>query len=384
MKKLLLFSEIFPPQTGGSGRWFWEIYRRLPGEKVAIATRDFPGHEEFDQTHDLSITRIPISFRSWGIVKPASMRNYASIARDLLRVVRRVRPNIVHCGRCLPEGLIALGTGIWTRVPYVCYVHGEEVSTAARSRELKFLAQRALNGAHKIIANSENTKRMLCDCWGLPGSKIYVLYPGVDTEQFVPAARDDKWRDRMGWSGRKVILTVGRLQRRKGHDQLIRALPRIRQTVPNVLYAILGDGGERPKLDALVAELGVGDLVQFAGEVSDEEMVRSYQQCDLFALPNRQIGGDIEGFGIVLLEAQACGKPVIAGDSGGTSETMDIPSTGRVVCCDGPEPLGSTIAEMLSRPEELEAMGKRARQWTVDRFDWKVLSKEAEELFASL
>jgi phosphatidylinositol alpha-1,6-mannosyltransferase len=133
-----------------------------------------------------------------------------------------------------------------------------------------------------------------------------------------------------------------------------------------------------------VAELGVGHLVQFVGEVGDEEMVRSYQQCDLFALPNRQIGGDIEGFGIVLLEAQACGKPVIAGDSGGTSETMDIPKTGRVVCCDGPEPLGSTIAEMLANPEELDAMGKRARQWTVDRFDWKVLSKEAEELFASL
>ena len=146
-------------------------------------------------------------------------------------------------------------------------------------------------------------------------------------------------RARLGWGERRVVLTVGRLQKRKGHDMMIRALPAIRRAVPDVLYAIVGDGEERAALEQLAEQEGVRQSVQFLGEVDDETLVRCYQQCDLFALPNRQVGGDIEGFGMVLLEAQACGRPVLAGASGGTAETMRVPETGRVVPCDRPQEL---------------------------------------------
>src|SRR4029453_2663396 len=125
-------------------------------------------------------------------------------------------------------------------------------------------------------------------------------------------------RKELGRTGRQVVLTVGALQKRKGQDMMIRALPAIRRRCPDVLYAMIGEGWERPYLDKLVADHGVGDLVQFRGTPTDDEMIRCYQQCDLFALPNRQVGWDLEGFGIVLIEAQACGKPVVAGTSGGT------------------------------------------------------------------
>jgi phosphatidylinositol alpha-1,6-mannosyltransferase len=148
-----------------------------------------------------------------------------------------------------------------------------------------------------------------------------------------------------------------------------------------VLYAIVGDGEEREPLEALVAGEGLGEHVQFLGEVGDEELIRCYQQCDLFALPNRQVGRDIEGFGMVLLEAQACGKPVIAGDSGGTAETMDIPATGRVVDCESPDDLAAAVTEMLSDPDRLRAMGEAARAWVRERFDWDALSRQAEDLF---
>jgi glycosyltransferase involved in cell wall biosynthesis len=130
-----------------------------------------------------------------------------------------------------------------------------------------------------------------------------------------------------------------------------------------------------------VAREGLSDHVQFLGEIDDERMVQCYQQCDLFVLPNREVDRDIEGFGIVLLEAQACGKPVVAGTSGGTAETMQIPETGLVIPCEGPEVLASTVIELLADPVRRARMGEAARTWVVRHFDWSSLSCQAEALF---
>jgi phosphatidylinositol alpha-1,6-mannosyltransferase len=232
-----------------------------------------------------------------------------------------------------------------------------------------------------LIVNSRNTERMLVGDWGICADRIRLLHPGVDTRQFVPAVPDRSWRATLGWDERPVVLTVGRLQLRKGHDQMIRALAAIRAAVPEVLYAIVGDGEERPDLEGLVASEGLGDHVQFLGEVDDDRLVQCYQQCDLFALPNRQVGCDIEGFGMVLLEAQACGKPVIAGASGGTAETMQVPDTGLVVPCDGPDALASAVIELLADPDRRARMGEAARAWVVEHFDWGPLSHKAETMF---
>jgi phosphatidylinositol alpha-1,6-mannosyltransferase len=179
-----------------------------------------------------------------------------------------------------------------------------------------------------------------------------------------------------------VILTVGALQKRKGQDMLIRALPAIRHRCPDVLYSIAGEGWERPSLESLVAECDVADLVQFRGMPGDAELVACYQQCDLFALPNRRVGWDFEGFGIVLLEAQACGKPVIAGRSGGTAETIDPSRTGEIVDCDAPDLLAGLAADLLQDDTRRERMGTLARQWVVEHFAWDVLSRQAADLFS--
>jgi phosphatidylinositol alpha-1,6-mannosyltransferase len=276
---------------------------------------------------------------------------------------------------------MGLALRLWTGVPYACYVHGEDVGTAHYSREHRWLADRVLRGATFLIANSRNTERILTEDWGVPRDRIRLLHPGVDTGRFVPAAPDQQSRAALGWGERPVVLTVGRLQLRKGHDQMIRALPAIREAVPEVLYAITGDGEERPRLEDLVARQGLDDHVRFLGEIDDDRLVECYQQCDLFVLPNRQVGRDIEGFGMVLLEAQACGNPVIAGASGGTAETMRIAETGLVVRCDGPEELATVVVELLADPDRRARMGAAARAWVVERFDWESLSRQAEVLF---
>ena len=231
-----------------------------------------------------------------------------------------------------------------------------------------------------VIANSRTTEQLLREQWGLPAERVRVLHPGVDTERFRPAPRDWATRERLGWGDRPVVLTVGRLQKAKGHDRMIPAVGTLRESIPEILYAIAGDGQERQALEALVAELGLGDHVQFLGAPDEDDLVRCYQQCDLFVLPNRRVGGDVEGFGIVLLEAQACGKAVVAGAAGGTAETMRAPETGLVVPCESPVEIAGVVLELLNDPGRRAAMGMAAREWVVERFDWTVLGRQAEGL----
>jgi phosphatidylinositol alpha-1,6-mannosyltransferase len=194
-------------------------------------------------------------------------------------------------------------------------------------------------------------------------------------------SRDKGVRERLGWGDSPVILTVGRLQKRKGHDRMILAIGAIRKAFPEALYVIVGDGEEREALRQLVAHVRQDEHVRFVGELDDKSLIECYQQCDLFSLPNRQVGWDIEGFGMVLLEAQACGRPVLAGASGGTAETMRIPETGRVVPCEDPEVIAAEVIDLLSDRDRLDRMGAAARHWVVDQFDWEALSRRASLLF---
>ncbi len=394
----LLLSEIFPPKVGGSGRWFWELYRRLPPQDYVIAAGSDPHQEEIDATSGLTIHRLPLDLPRDGSLGKAALRQYFSTYRALRKICRQEKVKFIHAGRCLHEGLMALTLRYTTGIPYAVYTHGEEINlTNAEekptwrnrqiytSKKLGLMTARVLFNARFIVANSQNSQRILTQRWGLPSQRVHVLHPGMDVSRFQPADPDSQAyadvRQQLGWADRTVVLTVGRLQKRKGHDMLISALPAIRQRVPNVLYAIVGGGEGRERLQNLAQEMGVADLVQFRGQVPDEELICCLQHCDLFALPNRRLEtGDIEGFGIVLLEAQACGKPVVAGDSGGTAETMRQPETGQVVPCETPEPLAKLLGELLSDPERLRRMGDAGLEW-VQQFDWAQLARKSQELF---
>ncbi len=374
----LLISEIFPPRIGGSGRWYWELFRRLPRQEWVIAAGAAPGQESFDNTHDLRVARLPLSMRRWGLKSLTGLRGYQRAIRALLRLVRQEEIREVYCGRCVPEGVMALALKLWAGLPYACFVHGEE--GAPTGREYNWLVRRVFRNAEFLVANTKNTMRLMREDWAVPESRLRQLYPGVDTTRFIPAEPDPTVRQALGWTDRLVILTVSRLQLRKGHDQMIRALRSISQAVPTALYAIAGDGDERDRLEKLVVAEGLERHVQFLGEQDEQQLVRCYQQCDLFVLPNRQVGKDLEGFGLVLLEAQACGKPVVAGLSGGTSETMAIPATGYVVPCDEPHELAQIVTQLLLDTELRARVGAAARDWGVAHVDWDVLALQAERL----
>ena len=249
--------------------------------------------------------------------------------------------------------------------------------------EYSWLVRCVLANARVLIANSHNTRRVLVEEWNVPPERDARVAPRRGHRLLHPHRVQF---GRAGWAGLDRPFRSadgGPAAERKGQDMMIRALPAILRAVPDVLYAILGDGEERRRLQALAESERVAEHVQFVGEVNDARLQDCYRGCDLFALPNRQEGKDIEGFGMVLLEAQSCGRPVIAGASGGTAETMDIPGTGSVVNCDGPQQLAQLVIELLTDKPRLARMGQAARDWVVSRFDWSVLSRQAESLFRS-
>lgn len=330
----------------------------------------------------MSVYRVPFQFNEYGLRSRDGLRGYWCAWRALRGVLRREPIHAAHAGRVLPEGWLAYLLKWRYGLPYLCYVHGEDVNSYSLSRELRWMARRVLRAANAVLVSSQNSRRILLDEWKLPAAKVRLLYPGADTNWFVPAERDERVRESLGWKGRTVVLTVGRLQARKGQDQMIQALRAVRRHVPDVLYSIVGDGGDRPRLEKLVAETETSAHVEFRGEPADDELLLCYQQCDLFVLPNREINKDIEGFGMVLVEAQACAKPVVAGASGGTAETMQHGRTGLIVDCSGPDLLAQTVVELLQDVPRRVAMGRAARAWAVERFDWESLARQAAEIFA--
>jgi len=380
-KKVLVLTENFPPISGGSGRWFWELYSRLPKEQYLILADDVQGAAEFDNTHQLNILRIPLKSPEWGFKSLSGMKFYWRLFRQIRKIIKQQQITHIHCGRVIHEGVTAWLLKLMTGTPYLCYVHGEDVETAATSGEHNLMVKQVCKHAERLICNSHNSANIVKRLNYAGDDKIEVLHPGVDASLFVPLAADDAFKRQMAWQCRKVIITVGRLQERKGQDMMIRATALLKQQFPEILYVIIGRGECLESLKALTAELGLDDHVQFLTEVTDPQMIQCYQQSDVFILPNRTIGNDIEGFGMVLVEAQSCGKPVIAGDSGGTRETMLINQSGFVIDCTDAQLISTTVAVLLANPKHSVQMGNIGRKHVESELDWQAHVQKARLLF---
>ena len=380
MKKTLLLTENFPPKEGGSGRWFWELYSRLPNDKVLIVANDTPEGREFDKTHELDIVRIELESTEWGLASTKGLGFYWETIRKVLKLIKEHDIEEVHCGRVIPEGVIARALKLLAGARYNCFVHGEDVETAATSREHSLLVKNVCKNASMLICNSENTANIVRKLGFDSGSKCEVLHPGVDTNRFEVAAPDTSFRQQMGWSGKRVLLTVGRLQRRKGQDFLIKSMPALLNEFPDLFYAVVGRGECYDELISLVDQHELHDNVCVYPDMDDEALIKCYQQCDIFILPNRTIDNDIEGFGMVLVEAQVCGKPVIAGDSGGTRETMNIGKTGHIIDCSSTENLLNGLSPILRNREIVDGEVDIA-DYAKNRFNWDQHVAKAKRLF---
>ena len=380
-RKILLVSEVFPPAIGGSGVLLENVYARLPDAEVTVLTDGLPVNEPV-RLGPLTVHRVSMQAPDWGLLRPACFRRHWRLTQE----IRRLTPpgGLVHCGRGLPEGLSARLAQLTGGAPYVCWTHGEELGFASTSRELTWLTRRVLAGARGVIANSMNSKRLLVEKWQLPDRRVHVVHPGVDAERFHPATNGNDLRARFAGPEDVVFLSVGRLQRRKGHDTVIAALPAVRRILPQIRYVIVGDGPERASLQELARQTGVADITHFAGAVPEIDLPRWYRASDVFVLPNRAQGVDFEGFGIVFLEAAASGLPVVGGRSGGVPETMIDGETGRLVSGTSASELAAVMTALARSPEHRACFGRAGRERVLLDFSWTRAATQLTEIDEAL
>jgi phosphatidylinositol alpha-1,6-mannosyltransferase len=320
----------------------------------------------------------------WDPTVPKSGLRYLDIAWQTGRLVREFGAEQVHCAKIFPEGLAAYFVRRFRGIPYVLYAHGEEITTAAESRKLRFLVGPVYRAASALIANSFNTRSLLEDV-GVPPERIHTIHPGVDLNRFrCREGEGERTRRVLGIGKIPLLLTVGRLQKRKGQDVVIKALPEVRKRFPDVRYLIVGDGEEAENLRRLAEAKGVSDNVLFAGKVPDSDLPGFYAACDLFIMANRAVNGDIEGFGMVFLEANAAGKPVIGGISGGTRDAILDGQTGVRVEGERPEAVASAIVRLLADPDLRNRMGEAGRRRVVRDFSWDSVVEKTRRLAGEL
>ncbi len=378
----LLITNDFPPIVSGISTVFYHVWKRLPSEKIMVLAPKAAGWRAFDKKEPFHVIRKKIPTGESGMAKVFKMAFNMVYA---LYYAKKYPIRKLHCGQILSAGPAGLVCKKFFGLPYSVYVYGSETIRFGNSRLTSGLMRKVIAEADELVANSECTRREY-GRWGVPGGKIAKVVPGVDSDFFHPGEKPRYLIERYNLHGKRVILTVGRLDERKGHDVVIRATARLVRRIPGIVYLIVGKGREEHRLKSLVGSLNLDGHVIFAGFVPDEHLPDYYNLCDVFVLPNReteahgQLRGDYEGFGVVFLEAGACGKPAVAGDSGGSNEAVVDGVTGVITDPKSEDAIARAIERILTDNGLAGRMGMAGRQRAVKEFDWRHIAKAMEGL----
>lgn len=364
----------FPPRPGGIQTFVWELLTRLDPADVVVFASTWRDPVQFDADAPFPVVREPGS-----VMLPLPRTRNRAV--DLLR---EHGCSSVLFGAAAPLGLMASDLRKAGADVTVGLTHGHEAGWAGypvlrqvlravgdRLDAMTYLGQYTRGKIEPALAGDHR-------------ARLLRLTPGVDVETFHPGVDGSAIRDRHGFADRKVITCVSRLMPRKGQDTLIEAMPSLVQQVPDAALLIVGGGPYREKLEKLVADLGMRDHVVITGGVPYEELAAHYAAGDVFAMPcrSRHRGLDVEGLGIVYLEAAATGLPVVAGDSGGAPDAVLEGETGFVVGGGDHRQLVDTLVRLLTDQDLADAMGKRGRQWVLEQWQWQAKADRLAEILA--
>ncbi len=293
------------------------------------------------------------------------------------------RFDAVHAGRVLSEGLVGLLVARLRRLPLVVWAHGEEITSWRQPLKFRVMAF-TYRHVDLILANSEFTRDELLKL-GVAAEKVKVIYPGVDVDIFRPGLPAEDLRVLLGLkNNQRLVLSVGRLSRRKGFDQVVRALARLVEEGIDVHYAIIGIGVDREHLMQLAAEAGLSERVHLLGHVSVEDLPRWFCAADMFAMPNRNVNNDTEGFGKVYIEAGACGRPSVAGMAGGTGAAVLDGITGLRVDGESLKEVTDGLRRLLTDTELAKRLGEQGRKRAVEKFSWDQVAQRKELVFREM
>lgn len=373
MARTLLVTNDFPPRPGGIQSYLQALAGELPPDDLVVYAPRWRGdsHLKFDAEQKFQVVRHPTT-----LMLPTPL-----VLRRAARLLRGENCDTVWFGAAAPLALLSpmLRRAGATRI--LASTHGHEVGWSMLPG-----ARQALRviGEHTDVVTyvSRYTRGRFASAFG-PHAALEYLPPGVDTEVFRPdpAARAEL-RERYGLGDRPTILCLSRLVPRKGQDALIVAMREIRDRIPGAVLVVAGGGPYEDKLHALAVALGVAEDVVFTGRVPSSELAAHHTLADVFAMPSRTRGAglDVEGLGIVYLEASASGVPVVAGRSGGAPETVLEGKTGRVVDGRNTTEIANAIVDILSDRDAAAQMGAAGRQWVEEQWRWDSLGARLRQL----
>ncbi|MEZ5298612.1 MAG: glycosyltransferase family 4 protein [Ilumatobacteraceae bacterium] len=364
--KHLLVTNDFPPKIGGIQSLLWEWWRRLPPDRFAVLTSPYDGADAFDAEQAFRVDRVP---------EPVLLP-HPIMTRRVNEMAKEFGAELVVLDPAVPLGLI----GPTLDLPYDVVLHGAEVTVPGRLPGSKQALAWVLRNARHVIAAGEYSSAEADRAAGreLPTT---IVPPGVDTERFRPLTDDERAAARTDFGlpvDGQVIVGVSRLVPRKGFDTAIRAVALLKESHPDLVLAIAGKGRDDDRLRKLAD--GLGAPVRFLGRVANDDLPRIYGCADVFTMlcRNRWGGLEQEGFGIVFVEAAACGVPQVAGRSGGAAEAVADGESGLVLddpgADDAPQRAAEAFASLLDDETARRRMGRAARERAVVEFSYDVLA----------
>jgi phosphatidylinositol alpha-1,6-mannosyltransferase len=369
MARVLLVTNDFPPRRGGIQSYLHELVGQLvrssDDHTLTVYAPKWKGCEEFDA--EATATGYQVVRHPTTLMLPVP-----GVDDRMRRLIADNDIETVWFGAAAPLALLAPRARSAGARRVIASTHGHEVGWSMLPVARTAL-RRIGDGTDSVTYVSRYTRGRFASAFG-PHAALEYVPPGVDTDRFAPdpAARAEM-RSRYGLGDRPVIVCLSRLVPRKGQDMLIRALPAIRNRVDGATLVIVGGGPYLERLHRLAGEAGVTGHVIFTGGVPGAELPAHHAMADVFAMPCRTRGAglDVEGLGIVYLEASATGIPVVAGNSGGAPETVQDGETGRVVDGNNVDEIATAVSEILADPQWAAQMGAAGRRWAVDNWQWR-------------
>lgn len=375
-RPILLVTNDLGPRAGGIETFILGLLGELKGSEIVIYTSTQAGDTKFDQ--DLST--------KYGV---KVIRDKSKILLPTPRVIRAVKKvmaahnsKVIWFGAAAPLAFMAPSLRRAGAVKIVAITHGHEVWW---SKVFPFnLAMRRIGNGSDVLTYLGSFTRDAMERAVGKKAKLVQIAPGISIEHFVPGPKPIDLVNKYQLSGRPIIISVGRLVHRKGQDKLIEAMPKIVAKIPNVALVLIGTGPYLDHLKGLVKKFNLEENVLFLGRLTYEELPAHLLLGDLFAMPSRSrfFGLEVEGLGIVYLEASACGLPVIAGNSGGAPDAVKVGETGYVVDGRNPDEIADFAIKVLSDLALAKQLGENGRIWAQEQWSWKLWGRKFAELLA--
>jgi phosphatidylinositol alpha-1,6-mannosyltransferase len=370
VKRTLVVTNDFPPRQGGIQTFVAALLARRPPDSLVVLASTSPGAAEYDAALPYPVVRRPT-----GMLLPTR-----ATARAAVDVAQRFGCDTAFFGAAAPLGLLAPTLRAAGIEHLVGATHGHETGWVALPGARQ-LMQRIAGGLDVVTYISEYTHNLLAPALA-SRTRLAQLSPGVDVDLFTPDADGAAVRRLYGLGTAPVVACVSRLVARKGQDVLVEGWPRVLERHPDARLLLVGGGPAEKSLRRAIAAGGLTGSVVLTGPVPPAELPAHYAAADVFAMPcrTRRGGLDVEGLGMVFLEAAACGRPVVAGTSGGAPETVQEGVTGHVVDPRSAAAVADVLADLLADPTKARAMGAAGRAWVEERWSWATIATTFAEV----